>query len=143
MMQASNEIETSRITNCGQPPTGQRVLVLDDEPMILRVTTRLLDKLGYTCEVSTSGEETLARFRAAQESNEPFDAVILDLSVPGGMGGLEVLRELKKLNPRTRAILASGYSDEQNYTVLGFSGQLKKPFMVSDLQRVLRKVLNN
>ena len=142
-LQISNKIEAcnDRRTQDYGPPS-RRILFLDDEPMILRVTARLLDKLGYESEVSTSGVETLARFRHAQESDEPFDAVILDLTAPGDMGGLEVLRELKKLNPKTRAILASDYSEDRNYSVLGFSGQLRKPFMVSDVQRVLRKVLS-
>jgi PAS domain S-box-containing protein len=121
--------------------SGLRVLVMDDEQMVRDVLGALLRNLG--CEVTLAGEGDAAieMYRMAQAGGLTFDAVILDLTVPGGMGGKEALRHLQKLDPHVRAIVSSGYSNDPvmaEYGEYGFSGVVCKPFNMHQLQEVLK-----
>lgn len=121
--------------------SGLRVLVMDDEQMVRDVLEALLRRLG--CEVALAGEGAAAieMYRMAQARGAAFDAVILDLTVPGGMGGREALRQLRKLDPHVRAIVSSGYSNDPvmaEYKEYGFTGVVCKPFNMHQLQEVLK-----
>lgn len=119
---------------------------MDDEDLILDVVGSMLEYLGYGVELSRTGHEALEKYKAALDAGTPFDAVIMDLTIPGGRGGKEVIQDLRALDPRVRAIVSSGYSNDPimcNCTEYGFKGVVKKPFKMEDLRDVLQEVLKD
>ena len=122
-----------------------RVLIMDDEPVILDVAGELIRALGHSVEISSHGKEALAKYREAQQSGRPFDVVILDLTIRGGMGGVETLKKLSEIDPGVKVVVSSGYSDDAataGYLAQGFKAVLKKPYHVDELREVLNRVLN-
>ncbi len=123
-----------------------RVLVMDDDPLIQRVYSSALTRLGYECELAENGHEAIERFEQAQRDSRPFRAVILDLTIPGGMGGGEAVSELLRRDPDVRAIVASGYSNDrllENFQEAGFVAALPKPFQLATLSRALEEALQS
>ena len=121
-----------------------KILVMDDEASIRGVLSEMLEICGYTHEVARNGEEALALFSQAKEKDLPFQAVILDLTIPGGIGGKEVLQRLKQIDPQVTAIVVSGYSNDPvlaNFQDYGFKGRVTKPFRLADLSEVIYKVI--
>jgi PAS domain S-box-containing protein len=121
-----------------------RILVMDDEEKILHLTGIMLENLGYKFDVARNGKDAIALFQRYLNVGRPYDCVILDLTIVGGMGGEETYRELKKLHPELRAIISSGYDSEdmmRRYLDMGFHGYLSKPFRVGELGKILKKVL--
>jgi PAS domain S-box-containing protein len=121
------------------------ILVMDDEEMVRQVLEKMLGLLGYDAKFSGDGSEALELFTRARESGQAFDAVILDLTVPGGMGGKEVMERLLKIDPRVKAIVSSGYSEAPimaEFEKYGFRGIIAKPYKVSELGKVLDRVCN-
>jgi two-component system cell cycle sensor histidine kinase/response regulator CckA len=126
-------------------PGKGRVLVMDDEPFVREVLGRMLRALGYAAAATADGAAAVEAYRGGIESGQPFDAVILDLTVPGGIGGAKALELLRALDPAVKAIVSSGYSDDPvmgRYREYGFCGVLAKPFQVAGLGAVLRDVLD-
>ena len=122
-----------------------RILVMDDEDAVRNVAVRVLEYLGYEPTPARNGTQAVQEYRRAMEEGRPFAAVILDLTVPGGMGGREALEKIKALDPQVRAIVASGYSSDScmsNYRACGFAGAVIKPFTVNEAGRVVHAVLN-
>ncbi len=117
-----------------------RILVMDDEEAIRKVTGRILHHIGYEVCTVRNGNEAVDKFRKAVEAGRPFDAVIMDLTVKGGMGGRETLEILRKIDPKVKAIVSSGYSDDPvmaDCTKYGFNGAVPKPFQIEELSMVL------
>lgn len=132
--------ETSAAELTALPRGKWRVLVLDDEEMILENLREYLLPLGYDVVTCTSDTETLAQFRLAVEEKRKFQLIILDLTLPGGCGGKEIIGEIRKYDNRVRVIASSGYSDDEvmsDPTSFGFSGKLNKPYKTAELARVL------
>ena len=127
-------------------PSGKgKILVMDDEAMVRNILEKMLHHLGYEVELAGDGAEAVAKFIAGQEAGEPFDAVILDLTVPGGMGGKEAMERLLKIEPRIKAIVSSGYFDAPimaEFAEYGFLGIIAKPYKIADLGKVLQEVLS-
>ncbi|QYZ78547.1 PAS domain S-box protein [Methanofollis formosanus] len=120
------------------------ILLMDDEAGILETTSDLLRHLGYTVATAYDGEEAVARFAEAQDAGTPFDGVILDLTVPGKMGGLETMKQLKQLDPEVRVLVSSGYLNDpiiKNPGKYGFYGSIGKPYMFEELSRTLQELL--
>ena len=112
------------------------ILVMDDEPELRETVGTMLRRLGYTVELVENGAKAVERYREALRSNRPFDAVIMDLTVPGGMGGREAMARLRELDPGVRAIVSSGYANDPvmaNYAEYGFKGVAAKPFNLKQL----------
>jgi CheY-like chemotaxis protein len=128
----------------GHPPVEARILVLDDDAMVRDTIGLMLTSRGYAVDCAAEGGEAIALFTAALEAHRRYDAVILDLTIAGGMGGLEVAERLARLDPEVKAIVASGST---NHPLLGdpgrhgFAGRLDKPFRTQDLLAVLKRVL--
>jgi len=129
------------------PMTGKfagRVLFMDDEEIIRRMAVMMLERLGFTVECAEDGNEAVARFRAAHVGGKSFSLVIMDLTVPGGMGGREAIDRLKDIDPAVKAIVSSGYSSDPvlaNYRAHGFCGVVAKPYRMEDFIQVLREAL--
>ncbi len=120
-------------------PPG-RVLVMDDDPHICDVAGELLRELGHDVVLAAEGGEAVAKYVAARESGAPFTAVILDLTIRGGMGGEETIRRLRQFDPAVKAIVSSGYSDDSviaNYAEHGFRAFLRKPYHLDELRDIL------
>lgn len=127
----------------GRRNAGGRLLVMDDEESICTMVKRVATRLGYEVAVASDGVAALARFAEARRGGTRFDAVILDLTIPGGMGGLETLRQLRIGCRDVVAIASSGYSEDPvlaNYAEYGFCGILAKPYTVGQLRAVLQRI---
>jgi CheY-like chemotaxis protein len=121
-----------------------KILVMDDEDFILEVAIQMLTKMGYEVSVAKDGNEAIEIYRQAQQLKEPFDAVIMDLTVPGGMGGKEGIGKLKELDPNVKALVSSGYSNDpvmSNFRDYGFEGVIMKPYRIQDLSDALRSAV--
>ncbi|MGD9331402.1 MAG: PAS domain S-box protein, partial [Desulfobacterales bacterium] len=121
-----------------------RVLVMDDEDFIRELAKAMLGKMGYEVELAQDGQAAVKMYANALAAGVPFDAVILDLTIPGGMGGKEALGHLLTLDPNVRAIVSSGYSNDPvmaNHTNYGFCGAVHKPYLVQEMSQVLKAVI--
>ena len=121
-----------------------RVLVMDDDEMVIETMEDMLSILGYEAEFVRDGEGAIELYQESFEAGNPFDSVILDLTVPGAMGGKEAIKKLLKIDPKIKAIVASGYSENPvmaNYKFHGFSGVIVKPFNLKQLGEALINVL--
>lgn len=126
------------------PRRQGNILVMDDEDVIRRLLTHILEDIGYRVDTTVHGGETVAAYRQAAAVGRPYDAVILDLTVSGGMGGRETIRRLREIDPKVRAIVSSGYCDDPvmaNYAAHGFKDVVTKPYTVDELETVLSRVL--
>jgi len=125
-------------------PLKGRVLFMDDEEPIVQMAGTLLQRLGFEVEVTHDGTEVVQKFEAAHAAGRPFDLVVMDLTVPGGMGGREAIDQLRRIDPGVKAIVSSGYSSDpvlSNYRAYGFRGMVAKPYKIEDFTRVLREVM--
>ncbi len=120
------------------------ILVMDDDETIRNVTEKILMELGYEVRCAADGAETIALYQDAARSGRPFDAVIMDLTIPGGMGGKETIRQLLNIDPQVTAIVSSGYSNDpimSDFEKYGFRGVATKPYRIEKLSWVLHDVL--
>lgn len=123
-----------------------RVLVMDDEHEVREVLGESLEYLGYEPHFAANGEQVLKRYTEHLQAGRAFDAVIMDLTVPGGMGGKETIRHLCAIDPEVRAIVSSGYSQDPvmaRYREYGFCEVLMKPYTLDEVGEKLRAVLHN
>lgn len=125
--------------------TGEgKILLMDDERMLREMAVDMLEALGYKAESAKDGAEAIEMYSKAIGSEKPYDAVILDLTIPGGVGGKEAVKKLLEIDPELKAIVFSGYSDSpvmSNYREYGFKGVMAKPFDFQTLGTVLNEVL--
>ncbi len=126
------------------PLTGEgRVLVMDDEESIRLVLREMLQYLGYDVQCAAEGKEALERYQEAFHARQPFNAVILDLTVQGGLGGKDTIQQLRQFDPHVKAIVASGYCNDpvlSRYSTFGFHGVVAKPFRLTELSEVLNQI---
>ena len=125
------------------PGPGGTVLVLDDEAMIRRLMAQMLKSLGYEAVTCESGEDAVAKYREAMETGRRFTAAIMDLTIPGGMGGKEAASAILALDPAAFLVVSSGYSNDPvvaNCGDYGFQAAIAKPYRVGDLARVLKQI---
>ncbi|MDQ7781333.1 MAG: ATP-binding protein [Desulfomonilaceae bacterium] len=121
------------------------ILVMDDDDLIRDLAGELLSMLGYETAFAGDGKEAVRIYREGLESQRPFDAVIMDLTIPGGMGGRETIAELRRIDPNVKAVVSSGYSNDPimaEYESHGFVGVLPKPYDVREVSRLLRRILS-
>jgi PAS domain S-box-containing protein len=124
----------------GRKHTHGPILVMDDEEVIRKLAAEMLLTLGYEVQTCSSGEQAITIYHAAMTAEVPFAAVIMDLTVPGGMGGKEAARRILELDPTAYLIVSSGYSNDPvmaGYTKFGFSATLAKPYNIIGLEKIL------
>jgi CheY-like chemotaxis protein len=113
---------------------------MDDEQTVRLVLQEMLRFLGYDPAFTVDGEEAIDTYKTAMAEGTPFDAVIMDLTIPGGMGGLEAIGRLREIDPHVRAIVSSGYASDAvvaDFRKHGFSGVLSKPYQMEALSELL------
>lgn len=122
-----------------------RILLMDDEKMIRDICGEMLQEMEHQVAYAADGEEALEKYRHALKSDRPYDVLISDLTIPGGMGGLELAQDVLQLHPQAKIIVSSGYANDPvmaNYQHYGFHGRVTKPFHFIELQKVIEQVLN-
>jgi CheY-like chemotaxis protein len=144
-------IPASQAAGVQQPPRQDvlprgkgRVLLMDDEEPVRKVGARMLQHLGYEVELAMDGDEALRTYAAERERGRRFDAVIMDLTVPGGMGGKEAMQKLAALDAGARGIVSSGYSTDPvmaSYRAHGFCCVVAKPYRVEELGSALAEAI--
>jgi PAS domain S-box-containing protein len=123
---------------------GGKVLVMDDEEIIRKMLNNMLSLAGYTVELSADGAEALEKYQQAKKAGDPFNAVIMDLTIPGGMGGKETVQKLLEIDPQAKVIVSSGYATDpimSEYKKYGFKAVIAKPYSVKQLQETLSGLL--
>lgn len=121
-----------------------RILIMDDEEMVREVCSELLKSLGYETALAKDGAEVIGLYKKAIDSGQPFSAVVMDLTIPGGMGGEDAIKELRKIDPDVKAIVSSGYSDARimsDYKKYGFKAVIAKPFNLAELSSAVKTVI--
>lgn len=122
-----------------------RILVVDDEEMIRMLATEMLLNLGYDVEAVNDGIAAIELCMEAKQNGNSFDAIIMDLKIPMGMGGKEAVVEIARIDPRIKKIVSSGYSNDSimaNYEKYGFNGVIAKPYRIGELSQKLHELLN-
>ncbi len=123
-----------------------RLLIMDDDEAVRSAAAELLETIGYSVSTAADGSEAMELYTEAMEAGRPFAAVVLDLTVPKGVGGRETMTRLLELDPKVKAIVSSGYSTDPvmaNYREHGFSGVAVKPYRLADLVQTLRVAIDD
>jgi PAS domain S-box-containing protein len=122
---------------------GESILVMDDDEMVRHLAILTLERLGFTVTACSNGADAVSLYSAARQGGSPFSLVIMDLTIPGGMGGVEACRQLRAMDPDARVIVSSGYSDDPvmaNFADYGFCAAIEKPYRVQDIAEVLGRI---
>ena len=122
------------------------ILIMDDEEFIRDVAGQIMDHFGYRVSLASKGEEALEKVSHGLESGERIDLVILDLTIPDGMGARETIAPLLALDPEIKTLISSGLMDDpliQNYEKNGFSGTIAKPYEMEEMEETIRKTLQD
>ncbi len=141
-----SDYQTGTVTQDTFEHAGGSVLVMDDEETIRDMVSKILENMGYKVETCRNGEEAIASFTSAWESGEPFSAVIVDLTIPGGMGGKETAMQILAIDPNACLVVSSGYSNDpimSDYGSYGFAGAVAKPYNITELGRLMKSVLSS
>ncbi len=126
-------------------PQSPRVLVMDDDPMVRETARRMLARLGYAVALAVDGDEAVQIYRASLDTDDPIAVAILDLKVPGGMGGVEAAGNLLDIDPEACLVVSSGATnvpEMREHETYGFSATLAKPFQLTELGMVLGELVD-
>jgi len=126
-------------------PGHAKVLFMDDESSIVAIASKILERIGCSVEIAYDGYDAIKKYQAARAQGAPFDLVIMDLTVPGGMGGREAIQKLRELDPGVKAIVSSGYSGDPvlgDFRSFGFRGMVAKPYEIGEFSRTIQAVLD-
>jgi two-component system cell cycle sensor histidine kinase/response regulator CckA len=121
-----------------------RILVMDDEEIVRNAVGRMLEHIGYEVTLASKGAECIDLYKNSKDAGKPFNAVILDLTIPGELGGKETIKQLLELDPKVKAIVSSGYSNDpvmSEYEKYGFRGMMAKPFKLTEVSHLLHDLL--
>lgn len=122
-----------------------KILIMDDQEVIRNIVDKMLSSFGFQVESAVDGEEAINLYKKAKKSGEPFNAVILDLTVPGGMGGKEAIKKLLEIDPNVKAVVSSGHSNDPvmaEFKKYGFTDVVAKPYRTQEIRDVLLRVVN-
>ena len=123
--------------------TEKKILLLDDDQIVIDVCREMFESLGYTAEFVRNGQEVLETFKTAQNEGIPFDLVIMDLTIPDGMGAEETIKPLREIDPDVKVVVSSGYCYATvmvDYKKFGFTGTIAKPYKLNELSEMLRAI---
>lgn len=137
--------KTDTITPLKTTNRQAKVLIMDDEEIICAIASEMIKNIGFTAETVLDGENAIKYYRESLKKDEPFDIIIMDLTIPGGMGGKEAVKQILKINPKAKVIVSSGYSEDPiiaNFANYGFSGVITKPYTILNLKEVLTEIIN-
>ena len=121
-----------------------KILIMDDEKYIQTILKKILEKLGYSVELTTNGEDAVERYRVLMENNAPVDLVLLDLTIPGGMGGKQASELILESDPSAKIVILSGNPNDpllSDYKANGLKGILPKPFRLDTLKKTIEQIL--
>ncbi|MGA2161442.1 MAG: response regulator [Methanoregula sp.] len=121
-----------------------KVLLVDDEEIILDVSREVLRFLEYDAAFAKEGASAIELYKQEKEAGRPFDLVIIDLTIPEGMGGREAIEKLRSYDPGVKAVVSSGYTNDpvmQDFTRYGFSGRLTKPYRINEMKTLLEDMI--
>lgn len=127
-------------------PAGGVILVMDDEEIIRNMLCSMLHIIGYEVEAAADGSEAVEKYFQTMESGKTYDAVIVDLIVPGGMGGREAVRKLLTIDPDAKVIVSSGYATDtimSEYRKYGFAAVIAKPYSVGEVEETLNSLIRD
>jgi two-component system cell cycle sensor histidine kinase/response regulator CckA len=128
-----------------EPVKGKgRILLMDDEEVVRHSAAAQLEFLGYQVDLVEDGNKLLKKFTEEKKLGNTYDLVILDLTIPGGMGGEKTMQLLRDIDPNVKAIVSSGYSDNPvmaNYQEYGFCGVITKPYLIEELSKEIKRAL--
>lgn len=142
--EAGSECQAQSDTQTVEVHTGGSILIMDDEEMIRNMMTELLSHLGYQVTTCENGTEAITMYKSASDQGTPFSMVIMDLTIPGGMGGKEAAQQILNIDPKACLIVSSGYSNDpiiSDIRSYGFSGVITKPFKLMELEQLISSVL--
>jgi CheY-like chemotaxis protein len=125
-------------------PVKGKVLLMDDEQIIRDVTHEILQFLNYEVMSAREGIEAVDLYKKEKMAGHPFDMVILDLSIPHGLGGKETIDLLRNFDPAVKAVISSGFTDDpivKDFSHYGFSERLTKPYNIHEMKNLLEKVI--
>ena len=141
---ASAQVEEAACPDCFEVARGKgRILVMDDDKMVLEIARASLEELGYLVECTENGSAAIELYRCRMEQGIPFLAVIMDLTIPGEIGGKDAITAILQFDPDVKAVVSSGYSTDPvmaNYREYGFSAVLKKPFRLKELSEMFQEL---
>ena len=123
-----------------------KILFMDDDKMVRTMANEMLSHYGYEVFLAQDGQEAITLYRESLKDDAHIDLVIMDLTVPGGMGGKETIKEIIAANPQVKAIVSSGYSNNPimaNYGEYGFSAAVSKPYRQEELIKVINRIIGN
>jgi len=123
-----------------------KILIMDDDPLVRDVSKRILNKLGHTVDICEDGSQAIEKYKQAMAETAFYDLVIMDLTIPGGMGGQKAIKELLKIDPSAKVVVASGYSNDPvlaNYKGYGFKAVVTKPYTFEKIQHVIDKAMGS
>lgn len=132
--------DTEKVSLAGKA----KVLLMDDELIIIKATGNMLIDMGYEVVLANNGDKAIELYKSAGESGKPFDVVVLDLTIVGGMGGKDTIKKLLEIDPEVKAIISSGYSNDpmmSEYKRYGFSDVVAKPYEVEDLHQSINRII--
>ncbi|MEJ2543931.1 MAG: ATP-binding protein, partial [Calditrichaceae bacterium] len=142
----SNKIKNTKVPDTIDYKGKGKILVMDDENFVRDTASDMISFFGFDVVCVKDGNEVIEEYKTARKSNNPYNAVILDLTIPGGMGGELAVKRLLHYDPKVTAIVASGYSTDPimaNYSRYGFKARLTKPYNLQEVGNVLRSTLHN
>jgi CheY-like chemotaxis protein len=122
----------------------RRILLMDDEQMILDIVSRMLTHLGYKVKTTMDGAQAIAAFTKARQQGEPFDVVMMDLVISNGVGGQDAAPTIRQIDPQAKIIASSGHLDHpvmKEHRKFGFTAVLEKPYKLERLQQVIEGVI--
>jgi len=122
----------------------RRILVMDDQELVRIIAGKMLSFMGFEVEFARHGVEAIDIYQRAQSDGTPFDCVILDLTIPWGLGAKETIIKLQEIDPEVKSIVSTGYSNDPsiyNYKEMGFKGVIKKPYELQELSTLLKNLL--
>lgn len=145
LMASANQVpDSSRYKTNVIPQEHWKIMVMDDDEMVRNIAQAMLTRLGYGTELAADGKEAIAIYKRDMSTDTQVDIIIMDLTIPGGMGGEEAVKEVLAIDPDAKTLVSSGYSNDPimaNYKDYGFSGAIGKPYQMQELNKVIREVL--